>query len=241
MQYACILEGLLVVPILDGTPEHQVDVIVERCKPGIIITCSKRYEIVKSVLSKKTIDKENILRIPPAIVILSSPAQIPFPLQDRIKKQEEREQMVSSHDSNKAYSAYDISKLGKRMKYVMRGSMKVDDDDPSDNPRMLIPTSGSSGTPKLIIVSDAMIMQQFVAPRFGVRMVMYSFQPVRQSFDLLIKGGRMGVWSGDLSHLHHDMTVLRPTHFGSTPVFWMAQIQTLYPPFHGRSLDYIDF
>jgi hypothetical protein len=38
---------------------------------------------------------------------------------------------------------------------------------------MLIPTSGSSGTPKLIVVTDAMMIRQFTAPRFGVRTVMY--------------------------------------------------------------------
>lgn len=54
---------------------------------------------------------------------------------------------------------------------------------------------------------------------------MYSFQPIRQSFDTLVKGGQLGLWSGDLGTLHADMRVLRPTHFGSTPVFWLACLQ----------------
>ena len=40
-----------------------------------------------------------------------------------------------------------------------------------------------------------------------------------------MKGGQIGLWSGDLGALHDDMQVLRPTHFGSTPVFWLAHLQ----------------
>ena len=37
MQYACILQQIMVVPVLDGTPKHQLMKIIDRCRPAIII------------------------------------------------------------------------------------------------------------------------------------------------------------------------------------------------------------
>mgnify|MGYP001406723653 CR=1 FL=1 len=76
---------------------------------------------MRAVLSKKTKDKENILSIPPAIVILSSPAQIPFPFQDRIKTQEEREIL---HDLSKQYNKKNQSKYSSRSLYQWHESNK---------------------------------------------------------------------------------------------------------------------
>ena len=88
-----------------------------------------------------------------------------------------------------------------------------------------MPTSGTSGTPKLLIISDAMMLRQFTPPRFGVRTVVYSYQPIRQSFDTLVKGGAIGCWSGSLARLQDDMAALRPTYFASTPAFWQQLLQ----------------
>ena len=50
MQYGCVLAGLLIVPILDGTPKHQLKEIMDKCLPSIIITCTTKYDTVKSIL-----------------------------------------------------------------------------------------------------------------------------------------------------------------------------------------------
>ena len=40
-----------------------------------------------------------------------------------------------------------------------------------------------------------------------------------------MNGGVIGLWSGDLASLVNDMNILRPTNFGSTPMFWLAMKQ----------------
>ena len=224
MQYACILHRLLVVPILDGTPEHQLQAIMERCNPAIIITSPTRYSTVEAILSRSIpvgiADKKL-----PQIVIISLPSETPCC--SYLNGNNTNEEKVISCDSYPD-SVFHISDIFSIAQDVKSGLLAADVENLSkhpDIPVMLIPTSGSSGTPKLIMVSDVMMIRQFVAPKFGTRMVMYSFQPIRQSFDTLIKGGQIGMWSGDLGKLHQDMAILRPTHFGSTPVFWISKLQ----------------
>ena len=258
MQYACILQQIMVVPVLDGTPKHQLIKIIDRCRPAIIITTKHLHDIVAEVINS-SLTGNNI-----QIVLISSPTQLPY----LVMSQENSNETVSFSSNSNVLYASDIATFGRKGGQSMEHdtatfpfesaeyeildakdisaliggksnkentaskterdgeakSSKQEDDD-GEIPRMLIPTSGTSGDPKLIMVTDAMIMKQFKAPSFGVRTVMYSFQPIRQSFDTLIKGGRIGLWSGDLGALHQDMLVLRPTHFGSTPVFWLAQLQ----------------
>lgn len=57
---------------------------------------------------------------------------------------------------------------------------------PPDATAMLLPTSGTSGAPKLTIVTHAMIRQQVRTPDHGTLLVMLSHQPFRQSFDILV-------------------------------------------------------
>lgn len=66
---------------------------------------------------------------------------------------------------------------------------------------MLLPTSGTSGLPKLTIITDSMLLGQAKPPDFAVETVMLSFEPLRQSLDLLAKGGRIGVYSGSMGRL----------------------------------------
>ena len=217
MQYACILERLLIVPTLDGTPKHQVKEIIDKCLPSIIITCPDKYETVQSILRQNFTDNQTS-QIQPLSVMISSSRQRPHFI----------DSIGSKESLDNAYYTSDIVKLGKhgesrKEKDILYNS--EDDGIKEDIPRMLIPTSGSTGTPKLIIVTDSMMLRQFKPPSFGVRTVLYSFQPIRQSFDTLVKGGRIGLWSGNLGDLHRDMKILRPTHFASTPVFWLAQLQ----------------
>jgi len=89
-----------------------------------------------------------------------------------------------------------------------------------DRPVMLLPTSGSSGIPKLCIVTDSMLLRRCRPPRFGAPMILYSRLPLRQSVDVLSSGGRIGVCSGGVDRLRDDLRLLRPTVFGDVPAFW---------------------
>ena len=84
---------------------------------------------------------------------------------------------------------------------------------------MLLPTSGSSGVPKLTIVTTSMLLHQVNVPKTGNLLVMYSFEPLKQNLDVLAKGGSIGVFSG-LSRISDDCRLLCPTTFGATPTFW---------------------
>ena len=99
---------------------------------------------------------------------------------------------------------------------------------------MLLPTSGSTGLPKLIIVTDQMVLRGCTAPKFGKRSVLLSFQPIRQSWDMLLKGGQIGVWSGQLSRMHFDMALLRPTVVGSTPAYFQSLRQAFVAELDAR-------
>ena len=79
---------------------------------------------------------------------------------------------------------------------------------------VLITTSGSSGLPKLTIITDKMLLMQARPPDFGVPTVMFSFEPLRQSLDVLAKGGRIGAFSGSLARLHVRELRLCPTSRG---------------------------
>lgn len=51
-------------------------------------------------------------------------------------------------------------------------------------------------------------------------LVLLAFEPLRQSLDVVCKGGRIGIWSGSMERLLEDCQILRPTVFGSTPNLW---------------------
>jgi thioester reductase-like protein len=85
---------------------------------------------------------------------------------------------------------------------------------------MLLPSSGSTGVPKLTIVTDAMLSGQIVVPRLGAdHCILASMSELNQTLDILCKGGRIGCASS-LESIGDDLRALRPTVHGATPVFW---------------------
>jgi thioester reductase-like protein len=85
---------------------------------------------------------------------------------------------------------------------------------------MLLPSSGSTGVPKLTIVTDAMLSGQIVVPRLGAdHCILASMSELNQTLDILCKGGRIGCASS-LESIGDDLRILRPTVHGATPVFW---------------------
>lgn len=72
---------------------------------------------------------------------------------------------------------FDLGKLGLIKTPYVPPDLKPDDIV------MLLPTSGSSGNPKLTILTNSMLLHQVVVPRQGRLTVMYSFEPLRQSLD----------------------------------------------------------
>lgn len=91
----------------------------------------------------------------------------------------------------------------------------------------LLPSSGSTGMPKLVVVTDGCVMRAArVAPpgrrsaAAAAPVVVYAYEAMRQSHDVLMQGGSIGFFSGSLSRMLGDCRSLRPTAFAATPTFW---------------------
>jgi acyl-coenzyme A synthetase/AMP-(fatty) acid ligase len=76
----------------------------------------------------------------------------------------------------------------------------------------LLPSSGSTGLPKLIVVTEEMLRTKVLAaarakrPLAGV-VVVYAYEAIRQSHDVLLSGGRIGFFSGSLERMLEDCQV----------------------------------
>ncbi|KAJ3040666.1 hypothetical protein HDV00_010559 [Rhizophlyctis rosea] len=89
---------------------------------------------------------------------------------------------------------------------------------PPNHPAILLPTSGTTGFPKLSILPSSFLAR---APEPEHRLIIiYAREPLRQSIDVLNQGGRIGVWSGSAETMEEDIKILRPTVLGATPAFY---------------------
>ncbi|KAJ3279912.1 hypothetical protein HK104_001073, partial [Borealophlyctis nickersoniae] len=84
---------------------------------------------------------------------------------------------------------------------------------------ILLPTSGTTGLPKLTILPSSLLR---MASDEHNLLVMYAHETFRQSLDVMSQGGRIGVWSGSADRIEEDTKILRPTIFGATPSFFNA-------------------
>ena len=64
----------------------------------------------------------------------------------------------------------------------------------------------------------------------GSPIIVYAYEIMRQSHEVLLGGGRIGVFSGSLTRILDDCRALRPTVFAATPTFWNG----LYAQFEGE-------
>ena len=246
-QYGCLLAECVVVPVSVETSEDHLAEIIAQCNPVVFITSVGMQDVGKRLLARPGTSTSDI-----RVITIAGAGENSFnDSNDRNSgtSSDGSKTKVWDADSEKGsfLSLADVVKIGVRVdamkssspsggrrpslrrslrSFVTNSGSEIKVKGTNFEPRMLIPTSGSSGgMPKLITVTDEMIVRQFAVPPFGGQTVLYSFQPIRQTFGTLIKGGRIGLSSGNGDRLHHEMAVLRPTHVGSTPVFWQAQLQ----------------
>ena len=126
------------------------------------------------------------------------------------------------------WSWNDIKEKGKYDEKIYR--MKEDDI------ATLLSTSGSTGMPKLTIMTNQMLTRGIYTGKAATEpMVMYAIEPLRQSLDLLCRGGRIGIYSGRHDKLLEDIQSLRPTVLGATPSFW----NNLYSTFQEEASEYL--
>ncbi|CAE7873612.1 hetM [Symbiodinium sp. KB8] len=80
----------------------------------------------------------------------------------------------------------------------------------------LLPSSGSTGAPKLAVVTEEALFKgscgrtpESLPGRLGsVDIVTYAYEAIRQSHDVLMQGGRIGVFSGSLDRMLEDVRAL---------------------------------
>ncbi|CAJ1448540.1 unnamed protein product [Effrenium voratum] len=108
---------------------------------------------------------------------------------------------------------------------LQQGSVAPLQQAPARDPKSLIkllPSSGSTGLPKLISVTECGLFKPGTACNLqsAVDVVVYAYEAIRQSHDVLMQGGQIGVFSGSLDRILDDARALRPTVFAAPPTFW---------------------
>ncbi|CAE7561362.1 car [Symbiodinium sp. CCMP2456] len=102
----------------------------------------------------------------------------------------------------------------------------------------LLPSSGSTGAPKLAVVTEEALFKGSCGrtPESSVDIVTYAYEAIRQSHDVLMQGGRIGVFSGSLDRMLEDLRALRPTVFAAAPTFWTG----LYSDFENDVVEELE-
>ena len=92
-----------------------------------------------------------------------------------------------------------------------------------DDLSMLLPTSGTTGIPKLVEFTDAMMSRPGKhCSRHGSDMILLSYTPLRQAVDSLVRGAKIAVWRGNMDLLWADCQFIRPTVLGGMPTLFSA-------------------
>eukprot|EP01043_Picozoa_sp_COSAG02_P017771 COSAG02_NODE_814_length_16879_cov_4.389928_3_plen_1226_part_00 len=93
----------------------------------------------------------------------------------------------------------------------------------------LLPSSGTTGgAPKLTVVTEGTLRDKILGAAAGSdperslagTVVVFAYEVMRQSIDVLLQGGCIGFFSGSLTRIQDDCQRLRPTAFAATPTFW---------------------
>ncbi len=189
-QYACFLTSLVVVPVHSSTSTSSLAHIFSICKPSCIITSKNLRHPVELAfhLSSASFKKT------PLLVLIND-----CPDSYALRKEEEQDAQAMADEGVER-------PITLAFETVLRGGTVLKPRLPRDSSSgndmvMLLPTSGTSGLPKLTIITNSMLLAQCRPPDFGVDLVMLSFEPLRQSLDVLAKGGSIGVYSGTLERL----------------------------------------
>ena len=200
--FACILQGIPSVLIQRSTSASQLRLIVDDTQLRVLI-CSTHF---RRVLVDANIEGNlTIIWIED-----DEDAYMSHPSSDMptCVEQHTWESMTSEAEPNSSQPA---------PKKVLPGDIVK-----------LLPTSGTTGSrPKLVVVTDGMLRPRHHARSTHVvsstgPTVAYAYELLRQSHDLILNGGRIGVASSSLTRLLEDIQLLRPTVVAASPAIWCS-------------------
>lgn len=195
--YACLGTGIPVISVHSSISVHHLTHIIKLARPSLVV--ASRH--LRGPLGECLAMQNHSVRI----VVLFDDLSSSYAL---------RQDLSLTKDINvNVINWNELLALGRQPNYNIPPPVPTDI-------VMLLPTSGTTGPPKLTIVTDAMLRRSARTSEYGDLLVMIAFEPLRQSLDIFCLGGRIGVFSGSLDILSEDIEALRPTVFGATPTFW---------------------
>ena len=240
-QYTCFTHNFTVVPAHSSSSLEQIYNIISRCNPKSLLTIVTSKHVQSLVTQACTLHQNNNRSSSNVLftVVLINDCSESYPASS-LNSNKNFSTTSNNNNNNNNNNTIDDNNNKKNNRDNLefydfdsfinltvpehyKPSESSNEEQPKkdkDYPIMLMPTSGTSGIPKLTIMTDSMMVQQANPAKTGKIMVMFSHEPMRQSLDLLAKGGRIGAYSGSLARLHEDIHLLRPTAFGATPTFW---------------------
>lgn len=215
--YSCLLHGYLVVPVAKETRAEVLASILERSRASGIITSRG----LRGVLSRSLLYATWSRGKQPLIICIDGADGPPSMLHQRGLGETRNPVVRSVEETFAADVSFGQLLVEGAKELLVVGSNRLPLPVPRDDrPVVLLPTSGSSGNPKLCIVTDGMLRARCHVPRFGALMVVAARRPLHQSVDVLCNGGRIGICPGDVTRLSAQLRLLRPTAFGEVPAVW---------------------
>lgn len=220
-QYGIFLKGYIPVPLHASFTSKQISHIIKLANLSVLIISKHLLSQIQQLdeISKKSLQ----------FIILMDDYSCAYSVRKEIVDNKDK---ITEINGIKVYYWDDIKKLGDQ--YDKRNEIvHITGDDIG----MLLSTSGSSGMPKLTILSASRIQSSFYAAKpVNDQMCTLSIEPMRQSMDLLSKGGRCGIYCGRLDKIKEDIQCLRPTALGATPSFW----NNLYCEYQQELVDFLE-
>lgn len=172
LQWACFYTGIIV-----ATPAHNVSLlyfaaVAQKCRPALI-ACSRHLVSYAAA----------VVATHKAHVLLLTDAAVSYELRHD-------ESATDLPTEAKQWPSLTSLLQTARPDYVIPPLPAGYEDEVV----MLLPTSGTTGSPKLVMVTDRMMRRSVTTTSQAVEMVLISHQPLRQAIGELCKGAKIGIW-----------------------------------------------
>jgi hypothetical protein len=232
--FGCLLKGMPTILFYRTTSSIHLQAVIEETSLSVLIASIHLRHIVMEALSKLSVDI-NVVWINDDEDLYGGSS---FRPSDDPQVMHDGKSNVISAAKIVEYCWEDVETLGRSSEDCMR-SLAIWQS--CDIVKML-PTSGTTGSlkPKLVVVMEGSMRPQRTPTMTNTTeggrgspttrgtsvvktfsngpSIVYSYEVMRQSHDLMLKGGRVGCFSG-LGNMLPDVQLLRPTVFAATPAF----------------------
>ena len=216
--HGCALKGIGTVLMHRSTSAEQLGhIIAATGLRALIISVHLRSVLAEAVLAA---DSSELLHV----VWLNDPADA-HPQATRTDAQRPLATRASEH------RWADVARRGAQQPPPVRES--IAEAPGRDAIVKLLPSSGTTGgAPKLTVVTEGTLRDKILGAASGSgsgsgsarslagTVVVFAYEVMRQSVDVLLQGGCIGFFSGSLARIQDDCQRLRPTAFAATPTFW---------------------